>query len=887
MAMTAGARLGPYEILGPLGVGGMGEVYRARDTRLDRVVALKTLPALFAADPERLSRFEREAKTLASLNHPHIAQIYGIERAGTAHALAMELVEGDDLSDRIGRGAIPLEDALSIARQITDALEAAHEQGIVHRDLKPANVKVRSDGVVKVLDFGLAKAMSGNVGSGSDIVNSPTLTSPAVTRAGVILGTAAYMAPEQARGRPVDRRADIWAFGGILYEMLTRRRPFAGDDVSMTLAAVLKEPVDFDALPRETPPSILRLLRRCLEKDPRKRLSSIADARLDLDEADRERGGDSTAPALAAPAPWRVRLVWAIAGASLAAILSVVVLLSRGSTAGVRVVRSEISFPSPLTIGRERSFAVNPPGTEIVFAADEKGRSRLFRRRLAESTAVAIPGADDATGPFFSPDGAWLGFTQSGRLKKMPAAGGEVIDVSDSRGGQGGAFAPDSSVIFNRAHGMGLMRAPADGSGPTVLTTPDAAKGEAGHHWPHMLPDGKHVIFTYEVDGKPYSDARIMLLSLDTGERRLLLDGGTDARFVPTGHLLYWHEGAVWSVPFDTSRLQVTGQATAVLRDVMIVEANGHALFSTAATGVLVYLSGRDPRQETAIMLVDRSGAARALTKERRAFATVGVSPDGQRIATTVVAANDSIWTMDTDRGTPSRITFQAEVSRPTWSPDGAHLALAVYTGGQPQQLFVMPSDGSTPPMPLRRSTSTAREYPESWTANGNLLAFRRAEPSVGDIWVMEMSGEHKARPVLATPFDEVQARFSPDGQWLAYASNESGRYEVYVKAFPGPGPKRTVSVDGGTDPRWRGDGREIFFRHDDAVLAANVAVAPDLRVSLPRVLFTARFVYSDGWASWDVMSDGRAFLLPQNFAQPRSTITLVQNWFEELEKAQ
>jgi serine/threonine-protein kinase len=686
------------------------------------------------------------------------------------------------------------------------------------------------------------------------------------------------MAPEQARGRAVDRRADIWAFGCVLFEMLTGRPPFGGDDISSLLAAILKDDVDWAMLPEGTPPSIRRLLRRCLEKDPRRRLSAVADARLELDDAFAE---PVAVPERPAAMPWNRRLAWAAVGAAVGAAI-VLALTSRAPAVTPKaVVRSEVPLEAPLRLSGVPAFAISPDASEIVYMAAVDGdKWALFRRSLRTGAAALITGTEWAEGPFFSPDGAWLVFGQQGRLKKVPSAGGSAIDLGDSPGWQGGSFAPDGSLIVNPRHGQGLVRISADGRNRAVLTTVDDAAGEAGHHWPHVLPDGRHVLYTLEVDGKPYSEARVVLLSLETGQRRVLIEGGTNARYLPTGHVVYWREGAVWKVSFDARRLEVTGQASLVLANVMVSEANGQAHFATAADGTLVYLGGRDTQTERSVMLVDRTGRARALTGDRRSFESVSSSPDGRQLVVAITAANDSLWTMGLDRPSLTRITFESENARPVWSPDGSRIVLARHRGGEPRKLFVMPSDGSGAPE-LLRDAETA-EMPESWTAAGNLLAFTRPSAQTGlDIWVMPMDGDRSPRPFLATRFDEIHARFSPDGRWIAYTSNESGRYEVYVRPFPGPGQKQLVSVDGGMEPRWRGDGRELYYRAGDAVMVAEVTGS---RVAPPRLLFRGRYTESEPqWPTWDVMPDGRGFLMIQDFAQPRRTLSLVQNWFVEL----
>jgi len=886
MALTNGTRIGPYEITGVIGAGGMGEVYRARDTQLDRNVAIKVLPDLFAADPDRLARFEREAKTLASLNHPNIAHIHGLEEG---RALVLELVEGEDLAERLQRGPIPIDEALPIARQIADALEAAHELGIVHRDLKPANIKVRPDGMVKVLDFGLAKALDPVEAGFSrpfDQLNSPTFTSPAMTQMGMIIGTAAYMSPEQARGKPADRRADIWAFGCVLYEMLTGRRPFGGDDISMMLAAVLKEDVDLTALPPETPASVRRLLRRSLEKDPRKRLSSIADARLELDDREQAEADHSTP----ASHPWRPRVIWGALGALAAAVAAGVIVSSRsGPPATNPVVRSQITLSDKaLVLLGERAMALAPDGSAIIFsAAGSNEEQRLYRRSLADETITAIPGTDGGLSPTFSPDGQWLAFQSRGLLRKMRAGGGAVTSYGEALH-QGASFGRDGTLIFNQQHGGGLFRIRPGAAKAEPLTTVDRTGGEAGHHWPDVLPDGRHVIYTAEVDGKPYSEARIMLLSLETGQSRALIDGGSDARYIPTGHIVYWRLGDLWAVPFDLRSLQSSGTPVVVVKNVMLAEANGVAYFSVAASGTMAYVPGPDAEGERSAVLVDRSGAVRPITTERRAYAHASVSRDGTRLALTVIAANDSLYTLEIDRGALTRVTFEAENSRPVWSPDGTRLALSRHSEGEVRQVHLVAADGGAPPAILRKSDRT--ESPDDWSRVGNVLAFTRVEEATGaDIWTMPMDGDRKARPWLSTRFEEFQPHFSPDGRWIAYMSTESGRTEVYVRSYPDGAAKRQVSFDGGLEPRWSGDGRELFYRRDDQVLATDVTAAGgELRFSVPRVLFKGNYVIGNtvrAWSTWDVLPDGKRFVFIQDFARPRTSVTLVQNWFQELKK--
>jgi len=887
MMLSSGTRLGAYEVLGSLGAGGMGEVYRARDTQLGREVAIKVLPAEFAHDAERLARFEREAQTLAALNHPHIATIHGVVDSGGVRALVMELVEGETLAERIAHGALPVDEALRIARQIAVALETAHEQGIIHRDLKPANIKVRPDGTVKVLDFGLAKVLDPTPSTAAGLTMSPTLTSPVLaTGAGVLLGTAAYMSPEQAKGRPADKRADIWAFGCVLYEMLTGRRAFEAADVTETLARILMKEPDWDALPPETPALVRMLMERCVAKAPHHRVADIAAALFALTAA-------TELPALpAASGGTRARRTSIIA-AGVAVLAGSAVLaalwLRSGAAPSRAVVRTQIAMPgTSLTLSGNYALALDPAGRTLVFAGRRPGEpSRLYRRLLSEDSMAALAGTEEAIGPVFSPDGEWLLFFQGRKLRRMPARGGAAADVADAIAVQGASVAPDGSVVFNPQHGEGLLRLPRQGGAPEPLTAVERNAGEAGHHWPHVLPGGTHVIATIEIDGKSYSEARIVLISLSDGERRVLIDGGSDARYVPTGHLVYWRAGDLWAVPFDLKRLEVTGAPVVVVRNVMASEANGLAHYSISTDGSLAYIAGADVRSQRIVAVVDRTGASRPLIPDRKAFADIALSPDGRRLAATVVAANDSLWVLDLERSTLTRLTFEAENAVPVWSPDGRRLAFGRHRGGEPRQLYVVTVDEEGVPALLHKSSRP--EVPQSWSAAGQLLAFTRIEEATSrDIWVLPMGEDRTPRPLIATRFDETQPHVSPDGRWVAYTSNESGRYEIYLRPFPGPGQRRQVSIDGGYEPRWRRDARELFYRNEDAVLSVDLRDGVEPSISRPRLLFRGDYVsagYEGGGHSWDVFPDGQRFVFVKDLSEPLTTVSLILNWTEELKR--
>jgi eukaryotic-like serine/threonine-protein kinase len=630
MTLSAGTRLGPYEIVGPLGAGGMGEVYRARDTKLGRDVALKLLPDLLADDPDRLARFEREAKTLAALNHPHIAHIYGLDQSNSVQALVLELVEGPTLADRIAHGPIPVDEALPIARQIADALEAAHDQGIIHRDLKPANVKVRPDGVVKVLDFGLAKALV-EESSGPHAFTSPTITSPAVlTRAGVILGTAAYMSPEQVRGKPVDKRADIWAFGCVVYEMLTGRRLFARDTVTDTLAAVLHDEPSLDALPADTPERVRVLLRRCLERDQRQRLRDIGEARIAFSDA--QSGAAATGGRVGATGHatqwWRRSVLFAL---PVATIVAVVIGFSRRERAPAPIMRFDVLLPDGDRLDTRVTTVISPDGRWLVYRAFRNDRPQLFLRAIGDPEPRALPGTFDAEEPFFSPDGQWVGFLASGNLQKSAVAGGSPIVLCPAESAYGGAtWASDGTIVFTTT--AGLLRIPASGGTPQPVTMTRGDQRNERIGWPQVLPGGRAILFgTVRNDITSFDDARIEVLSLTTGDRKTLIERGHDPRYIPTGHLLFARSGDVFALPFDASRLEVVGDPIRILTGVAGATF-ASAQFSVSDNGSLAFVSGPPDLNDTTLVLVDRHGTPEAIGAPPRRYVHPRVSPDGRRV---------------------------------------------------------------------------------------------------------------------------------------------------------------------------------------------------------------------------------------------------------------
>ena len=888
MALAVGDRIGPYEITGNLGAGGMGEVYRARDTTLGRDVAVKVLPDVFASDPERLARFEREAKTLASLNHPHIAQIYGLEQSTGAQALVMELVEGDDLSQRIARGAIPVDDALPIARQLAEALEAAHEQGIIHRDLKPANIKVRPDGTVKVLDFGLAKAMEPAPGSSPSVSMSPTITSPAMmTGAGMILGTAAYMSPEQAKGRPADKRSDIWAFGCVLYEMLTGKRVFDGEDVTDVLARILEREPDFKSLPAATPPPIRRLLRRCLEKDRKRRLPDIGVARLEIDEAVSTPHEERVVHAASSPSAG-ARLAWVVAVVAAVAALGVTARLYTGAVPeSPTSVRFSLSAPPDTALGNDSVAVVAPDGGSLAFIITPRagGRPRLAVRPLDADEARELPGTEGAGDAFWSPDSRVMGFFADGKLKKIDVTGGAPEIVCDVAGGATGSWGGDGTILFTTGAGGGLRRVPAGGGTPVQATMLDTAKNEFGHFFPWFLPDGRHFLYAA---GSNDSGASIYAGSLDDPARVLVVAGSQlRSRVIYVdGYVLYLRERALLAQPFDADRLATTGEATVVARDV----ANAKA-FSASTTGVLAYRTG-SLASPTQLAFVDRSGTPLNTIGAPSDQIILELSPDGGRVALGIldpVQRTRDIWIHDLRRDVRTRLTFdKGDEFGAVWSPDATRLVFGSWRRPGVLNLYQQAANGSGAEEPL--VAGSFMKYVSSWSPDGRFILYSNGttgSPTGNDIWLVPVSGDRTPRPFLQTAFNEGDGQFSPDGRWVAYRSSESGRNELYVIPFPGPGGKWQVSTGGGSQPRWRRDGKELYYlTGGNTVMAAAVnGQGAAFDVGPVQRLFEARLRTDAGPLGtgnlYDVSADGQRFLINRIVDDPadEAPIRVVTNW--------
>ncbi len=872
MTLAAGSRLGPYEILAPLGVGGMGEVYRARDARLDRSVAVKVLPEELFEDRDRVARFEREAKALAALNHPGIAAVHSFEAISGRHILVMELVEGEGLDVRIARGAVPLDEALPIARQIAEALEAAHEKGIIHRDLKPANVMVGSDGRVKLLDFGLAKALEADAAtaSSSDLTHSPTITGRA-TAAGVILGTAAYMSPEQARGKPADRRADIWAFGAVLYEMLTGKRLFQGETVSDVLAGVLRQPIDFDALPAETPPAILRLLRRCLERDPKDRIHDAADARLEIEEALRSpapSGARAVYPESRRAAFSRL-LPWLVAGV-LAALALALLVTRRPPARGGETVHLSVALPEDLTIAPDlqaqtQVLALSPDGKRIAFCGRTGDESRIFVRDLARENPEALAETEEGSNPFFSPDGEWLGFVSGGKLKKTALRGGSPISLADASPSRGACWGDDGTIVFAPTVNSALFRIPAAGGEPRPLTALDAASHERTHRWPEILPGGKFVLFTVGTEDKPgdYDEARIDAVSLATGKRHVVYRGASMARWAPPNHLLLARHGDVLAVPFDPETASVRGTPVPVLQGVSGDPRSGAAFFCAARNGAVAYIEGLSVEGKTEFAWIDRAGKSEPTAIPPGLHQNLSLSPDGQKLVYAEGpggGARTDVWIANLAQGGQFQLTSTGQAATPCWTPDGKSV---VYSKPDGDAVLMQRADGSGAPRVVWQTTHLVPISVDSLTPDGSAAVITLSGlPTQSDIYLVPLSGDGAARPLLATGANEARGMVSPDGRWIAYVGDFAGAQQVYVQPFPSLAGRWQVSREGGGGPRWSRDGSELFYMNGDRLYSVPIKPGTEFLPGEPRLLFRVDHPVITEWNEiYDVATDGKRFL--------------------------
>jgi Tol biopolymer transport system component/predicted Ser/Thr protein kinase len=906
MAILPGRRLGPYEILSSIGAGGMGEVYRARDTRLDRIVAIKVLPAHLADRSELRERFEREARTIASLNHPHICTLFDIGQQDGIDYLVMEYLEGETLAQRLLKGSLPLEQALQYSIEISDALDKAHRKGVTHRDLKPGNIMLTKTGT-KLLDFGLAKLKQEVTPANVQLSQLPTANDP-LTAQGTIVGTLQYMAPEQLEGKEVDARTDIFAFGAMVYEMATGNRAFEGKSQASLIAAILQiEPPPMSSLQPMTPLALDRVVKKCLAKEPERRWQAASDVCDELMWIT-EGGPQVTLTPGAATKGLR-----SLGRREL--LLSVGALLLVAAIAGLAVWILKPSPPQPVSrlvvtlpqgeqlagLDSGPAVALSPDGTHLAYVARQGGTQHIYLRAMDSLEARPIPGTEGAINPFFSPDNQWVGFFAGGKLMKVSVSGGVATNLGDAISPRGASWGSPGIIAFAPASVSAIQQVPDTGGILQPLTL--FGKGEASHRWPELLPGGKALLFAGGSSGVTFSSAQVFVQRVGADQPRKLIQGGTNPRYALSGHLIYAQGANLMAVPFDTQRLAVTGAAVPVVEGVLQSPINGHAQYSFAATGSLVYVPGSVQSAQSRLVWVSRNGAEQPVAAPAHAYQFPRLSPDGRRVAVGIAEEETQIWLYDLSRDTLTRLTFEGNQNyNAVWTPDGRRIAFQSDREG-PLNIFWQLADGSGG---LERlTTSGSNQFPISWSPDGQLLAFVEIDPTTQrDIWVLRMSdlspasGQalsagneqvRKAQPFLRTRFDESVPRFSPDGRWLAYISNESGHFEIYVQPYPGPGGKWQISTEGGTEPVWNPNGRELFYRSGGKMMAVDITTQPGFAAGKPRMLFEGQYVPTPATTpNYDVGPDGQRFLMIKSSESAEGAptqINVVLNWFEELKQ--
>jgi Tol biopolymer transport system component len=883
MTVGPGTKLGAYEVVAAIGAGGMGEVYRARDSRLNRDVALKIIRQPLA-DAEHLARFRREAQALAALNHPHVASIYGLDEIGDTLFLVMELIPGQTLGDLLASRAsraLDVTEALTIARQIAEALETAHDKNIVHRDLKPANIRVTPEGIVKVLDFGLAKALAGET-SEVNLTNSPTLT-VAATSAGVLLGTAAYMSPEQAKGQVVDRRTDIFAFGCVLYEMLAGRAAFRGETLAEILASVLKTEPDWSLLPPGASGNVTRLLQRCLQKDARGRLRDIGDARLEIEDALNVPGATSgirtlPTPTISARAQWP-RVLGLLAAGAAAGAIAILSVKTGPRAPALAPGHFAITLPSNETLAGLDfpAVAIASDGSAVAYVGSRGGQSQLFVRPMNSLESTPIDGATNAIAPFFSPDGRWLAFFADGQLKKIPTAGGAAVTLAQASVGLGGSWGANDTIVFAAGTGSGLSRVSANGGIPERVTVVAADKGEFSHRWPELLPDGKTVLYTVGTLGH-WDDAQIVAQPLGSPERSLLVQGGTNPHYLSSGHLIYARGGAIMAVPFDLNTLKTSGAPVRVL-DNVLESFDGAAQVSVSPSGTTLYVAGEFESNRRRLETVDRRGVVTPFAAPLQAYRAPRLSPDGRRVLVTIEGSTEDLWVYDITAGTLTQLTFGVNAAMPIWTPDSERVTFSSNTAGTPNLFWTTIGQQKAAE---RLATSDNVQIPGSWSPDGRTLAYVERHPTTGrDIWFLRLGDEREPKPFLNSPFDESAPRFSPDGRWIAYVSNESGRDEVFLRSSTDPTRREQLSKGGGTEPVWARDGKEIFYRAGNKLIAVSLSDGRAMRGAQPRTLFEGEFEKgSADVANYDITPDNQRFvMIGGNATAEHATIHVLINW--------
>jgi serine/threonine protein kinase len=880
MPLAPSARLGSYEILSSIGAGGMGEVYRARDTKLGRDVAIKVLPDAFAHDAERMARFEREAQVLASLNHPNIATIHGLEESNGVRALVMELVEGPTLADRIAQqGPLPLDEALSLAKQIAEGLEYAHDKGVIHRDLKPANIKITADGRVKLLDFGLAKAVEEVPPQGNPSV-SPTLTMQG-TRAGVILGTAAYMSPEQARGKQVDKRADIWAFGVVLYEMLKGKRLFDGQDTSEILAAVIKDEPKLDDVPNKVRP----LLRACLEKDPKKRMRDIGDSSWLLEHT------AETVAKVSKPSKWP----WAMAGAAMlfaAVAVSIWPQWQAHRVAANPLMRLDADLGAEVSRAAWSSLAISPDGTRLAFISPSSdGKDHLALKLLSSFQVTVLAGTEKAASPFFSPDSRWIAFFADGKLKKVSVEGGAPFTLANARNPRGGFWGEDGNILFAAENRVGLSRISASGGTPHPATELDVKKGEISNRYPQFLPGGEAILFTARTAQETWDEAAIKVQYIKTGERKTVVQGGYYGRYLPSGHLVYVHDGTLLAAPMNLKRLELTGPAAPVIEDIGRDSGNATAKFDFTPTGTFVYVAEPNPGRQQSLFLLDASGLTQPLRLPPGRYSSVQLSPDGARLA--LLVSDDAGTHLSLYDRAMDRMDRVAELKAPgygmIWTRDSKHLVFRMDTNQGPG-IYWISADGAGE---LTRLVQGQGWFPESFSPDGKRLAYWHSEPPYG-LWMLPLDLADPEHPKAGKPesllsFD-AETRgpvISPDGRWMAYSSLESGKLEVYVRPYPGLGGERQISSNGGAVPLWSPTGQELIYKSlDGRIWAVGHSAKGDSFAVGPSRLWSEKAPQNPSIAG--MLPDGKHLVigLPSEHSvnqKPSTHVVFLLNFFNAL----
>jgi serine/threonine protein kinase len=883
VTLSAGTRLGPYEIVAAIGAGGMGEVYRARDTRLERTVAVKVLPARLSTSPESRQRFDREARVISQLSHPHICALYDVGHQDGVDYLVMEYLEGETLADRLVKGGLPTEQVLRYAIEIADALDKAHHDGIVHRDLKPGNVMLTKSGV-KLLDFGLAKAVLPP--SSAPATALPTMT-PALTQEGTILGTFQYMAPEQLEGKEADTRTDIFAFGTVLYEMATDRKAFSGKSQASLISSIMaSEPAPISSISPMTPPALDRVVKTCLAKDPDDRWQTAHDVAVQL------RWIQESGSVAGLPLPvlvrrkTRERIAWILAALSTVGVIALAALSFRHQPVEMRVTRFAVFPPeksafTPVGESASAQPALSPDGRFLAFVAISPGeRKLLWVRPLDSVESRSLAGSEDASYPFWSPDSRFIGFFARGKLKRLDLSGGPPQALCDASAGRGAAWSPNGTIVFTPTQAEGLYAVSAGGGEVTPVTTPDSSRSENSHRWPSFLPDGRRFLY-WTRSRSP--DSGIYVGSLDSRQSSRVVSADGMGVFVPPDQLLFERDGSLLAQAFDPRSGKVRGEPTRVVESVGYGSPPGYALFSVSDRGVLAYMAGVISQRE--LVWLDRSGNVLGTIGRPGGYQVPALSPDEKRVAFAMrdpQSGNLDIWLADLARNLSSRFTFSpANESRPVWSPDGSRIAFVSSREGF-GDIYEKPSSGAGQERVIFRSNQD--KFLTDWSLDGRFLVFHTPGPKTGwDVWVVPMTGERKAVTFAQTEFSEVQGQLSPDGRWMAYASDESGTMEVYVQPFPASGGKWQVSTGGGSQPRWRRDGKELFYiSADKRLMAVEVKTEGTFEAGVPKALFSTRFLPAAApyQHSYAVASDGQRFLVTRLVEEePAIPITVVMNW--------